>query len=566
MRVSEIVLNRDTDSAFHDVYMGNKSLSTSIILVEEISNKLFNNIPLNKSLIQKYDNIGDSAEVYVDMIFPMINESSYAQNEIIKSINIYIDNDSFLINESDIKYLSDDVIKSNWYQRLNEEGANGQIIWSYEKNDSNKYNLVLYRKLAGYLGITSGVLKIVINETYFVPKSGTQKYDFYNIIQQRDTKNLAKWVVPDDESYLIDDFIKKMDNSIDGKLEFTYENVEYIALHNSFSSNNSQYTWQTVLFAPVDVLLYDVEKQKKDAIVIIVITSLLMGAFMVLYINSFTKRIHDLDEKAKIAAQGNFDVRIAVSGHDEIGRLGLSINKMLSYIDNLVNQVYQDKIRMQEYQIKQNQSEFEVLQNQTSPHFLYNTLDAMRYRATLAGNKELGNMMISLSRLLSYSINQKSNIVELYKEIDHLSNYLLLVKARFEDMIEYTIDIDDSLKSIAINKLTLQPLVENCIKHGMHSKKSVLKIEVKAKIKNDNLVITIADNGRGMSDERMELVNNPLFQSETDDNRAHVGINNVKSRIKLYFGETYGLDVKSEINVGTTVTITLPNEEYTNEV
>jgi two-component system sensor histidine kinase YesM len=559
------VYERNVESVSYEVLMENESLRTKIMLVEEMSNQIYYNIPLNKSLLDNYENIGASAEVYIDMINPLINDNLYTKKEIIDDISIYIRNESFIANEQEIKYATEDIIALDWYEAAMLDGNGGQIIWGYEKDAYGKSRLVLYRNLNGYLGRTSGVLRIAVNQSYVQTLMERDEVNLYAILQRRDDLNLAENAAESTEKELVDYCIKEIGRQGDGSFEFRQNDTDYMAIYKSFKSNNSQYTWKSLSVMPIDFFYNEVDQLRKNTVTLALITSLIEVLIIIFFANSFTRRIHTLDEKAQLVSQGNFDVRMEVGGLDEIGRLSVSMNKMLSYIDNLVNQVYEDKLKMQSYQLQQHESEFKVLQNQINPHFLYNTLDAMRYKATLAGNKELGDMMISLSRLLSYSINQKGNEVTLHQEIEHLKNYLALVKARFEDTVEYTIDIDKKFHKAIVNKLTLQPLVENCIVHGFGPKKKVLKIHVYAQNEGENLVISIKDNGKGISKQRLEEINSHQMTDKSAEDRTHVGIDNVNNRIKLLFGEGYGIKISSKEGVGTEVFITIPFKEPENE-
>lgn len=563
-RTARTIYDRNAENAYYEVFMESEALRTRIILAEEISNQIYNHNALNKSLLDRYSNIGDSAEVYVEMLYPTINNNLFAKSEVIDQISIYIQNDTFMINGQEIKYATAEVISADWYQKVVEEGERGQILWGYEPDDEGRYNLVLYRNLNGYLGISSGVLKMSVKQGYV--REVNDNTSLHTILQIRENMNLALDVIDGQDEELIVLCIEAIGASRDGYHEFEFNSQDYLAAYQSFATGNSQYTWKSILTMPTDVLFADVNRQNWIAFFVVLLATLIGSVIIVLFANSFTRRIHVLDEKANLVSQGNFDVRLDIGGLDEIGRLSVSINKMLDYIDNLINQVYENKIKMQTYQIKQNESEFKALQNQINPHFLYNTLDAMRYKATLAGNRELGNMMISLSRLLSYSVNQKGSEVRLWEELEHLDNYLLLVKVRFEDRIDFDIEVDAALHEAMINKLTLQPIVENSIQHGFRSQGQVLHIRVSAEAEGGMLVIRVRDNGRGIDARTLEQLNNHNYREQNNAGRSHVGLDNVHNRIRLFFGDDYGIRVMSREGEGTEVLVTLPYREYDDEV
>ena len=560
-RTEQSVYERNLENVFYQVYLQSEALRTNIMLVEEISNQIYNNNPLNKGLMDQYRNPGDSAEITVDLLYPVINNNLFAKREIIDTISIYIENKTFLINEQEVRLATESVKAQDWYAEAMDGGGKGQILWSYEKDENGVYRLALTRNLNGYLGRSAGVLRISIKAGYLQSFAEQEDATLYTVLQRRGDSNMARSIMDERGDAAVHQCIEAVSSQAEGRYELVDGAEPLMAVYRSFGSGNSQYTWKTVALLPRSLLYDDSGGQRTSAIVIAILATIVEAAVIILFAGSFTRRIHDLDEKAKLVAQGNFDVRLDVGGMDEIGRLSVSINKMLDYIDHLIHEVYENQIKAQASQLKQNESEFRALQNQINPHFLYNTLDAMRYKATLAGNRELGAMMVSLSRLLSYTVNQKGSEVRLDEELDHLGNYLMLVKARFEDMVEYVIDVDGPLRKAIICKLTLQPIVENCIQHGMRSQRQALKITVTARRTADGqLVISVLDNGRGIDGDVLQKINSHVYAGQRQD-KAHVGLDNVHNRIKLFFGGDYGVTVQSKPGLGTEVLIRLPFRE-----
>ena len=564
-KIASNVYARNLDNACYEVSMKSESLRASIILIEELSNQIYNNNSLNKSLEKEYLNVGNSAHVYIEMIYPILNGSNYMKTDIFEEITIYTDNSTFMIDDDTVKFVSDDIADSAWYKTVLEEGGNGQIMWSYEKDGGGNDVLVLYRNLNGFDGNSSGVLKIVSRKPYLMPVTGSAT-SLYNIIQTKDSPNLFPEIGTAEDAEIIQACIYDIKTDGDGYMNFSHENVEYIAIYNSFKSENSQYTWKSLSVVPVGDLVVEVNTLKKKAVMIITAISVFLVFGIIIFSYSFTKRITLLDQKANLVSQGDFSTRLDIKGADEIGRLGASMNKMLNYIDNLINQVYQNTIKMQSYQINQREMELKALQNQINPHFLYNTLNAMRYKATMEGNDDLGDMMISLSRMLHYNINYKRNVVTLKEELEHLENYLALIKARFEDAVEYHIDVHEQYYKAMLSKLTLQPVVENCIQHGKRPDMQVLRICIRAEERGGDLRIIISDNGRGMDEEKAEQINKGIDDISARDEGRHVGLENVHKRIRLLFGEGYGIKIQSEKGVGTQVTMTLAFREYDHEI
>jgi two-component system sensor histidine kinase YesM len=226
-----------------------------------------------------------------------------------------------------------------------------------------------------------------------------------------------------------------------------------------------------------------------------------------------------------------------------------------SEIDYLINKVYNIKL-------KQKEAELNSLQNQINPHFLYNTLESIRGAALYHGIHEIAAMSKALSLLFRYSISDRV-LVSIKEEIQHLDNYMSIQNFRYENKFDLIYSISPELYNYKILKLTLQPLIENSIKHGLEMKlgKGLIKVEILGMDKN--IKIQISDDGLGIMPKKVEELNRSLSRNEflaaNESDRAGtgIGVRNVNSRIKLYFGEQYGLKFRDAL-VGTTVEITLP--------
>lgn len=234
---------------------------------------------------------------------------------------------------------------------------------------------------------------------------------------------------------------------------------------------------------------------------------------------------------------------------DEIAYLYDSFVEMTYRINTLVEKNYEQGVLHNKQQIK-------ILQAQINPHFLYNTLDIINWKAREKNVPEIGGMIKALSNNLRYSFAGEDLIVSLADEIEHIKDYLYLQYYRFQDELNYEISIDKSILKCSILQLTLQPIVENCIIHAFKEIETDMQIKIKAYIRNKNLYIEIVDNGKGMSKEKL---NRLLIQSNHRETvEESIGLNNVNKRLTLKYGNEYGLSFESQLNVGTKVTIVLP--------
>lgn len=213
--------------------------------------------------------------------------------------------------------------------------------------------------------------------------------------------------------------------------------------------------------------------------------------------------------------------------------------------------------QVKEEQKKLRRSEFELLQSQINPHFLYNTLDAIVWSAEAGNQKQVVNMVGNLSNFFRLSLNKGKEIVSVKEELQHVRSYLEIQQIRYQDILDFEIDIPPEIDEYKIPKLTVQPIVENALYHGIKNKRGGGKIIVSAKVKDDHFFIIVEDNGKGMTEERLAEVRKALAEGISDKNVVY-GIYNVNERIRLHYGEGYGVTINSKLDEKTVVLIKLP--------
>lgn len=213
----------------------------------------------------------------------------------------------------------------------------------------------------------------------------------------------------------------------------------------------------------------------------------------------------------------------------------------------------------------QNQAQISALQNQINPHFLYNTLDSIRGQAILEGSERIAKIVEALSAFFRYNISQKSNMVTLQDELNNIWNYFAIQEYRFKDKFKLQIDVDESDEDIYkyfIPKLTIQPIVENAIYHGLETKASGGEVTIHIVRTIKKILIRVSDNGKGMAFETLKKLNHKIqsgcITSEGNSTGTGIALVNVDRRIKLIYGQDYGITVYSTENVGTDVEIALP--------
>ena len=274
-----------------------------------------------------------------------------------------------------------------------------------------------------------------------------------------------------------------------------------------------------------------------SSILVIVIISLLLS-------KRISRPIKNLRYSMREVENGNFDISVVEKTPNEIGELERDFNIMICKIKELMHEI------VVEHEHKR-KSDIESLQAQINPHFLYNTLDSIIWLAANKKSREILKMTSALSSLLRIGISKGESFIFIKEEIEHIRSYLTIQKMRYNEKLDFTIEVDKSVLELKTLKLILQPLVENSIYHGIKNKEGTGLIEVKCLAAQDHVVFIVKDNGVGMDEDRIQEV----FYSS---NQAGIGISNVKNRIRLHYGEAYGLTCHSVINEGTTIELRIP--------
>ena len=283
--------------------------------------------------------------------------------------------------------------------------------------------------------------------------------------------------------------------------------------------------------------------------IILVIVALLFSRFMA---RSITLPIQKLRDSMKKVQEGDFSVSdVVVDSKNEIGSLTKSFDVMTHRIHELMEQ----NVHEQEEKRK---SELKALQSQINPHFLYNTLDSIIWMAEGKKNEEVVLMTASLARLLRQSISNEDEVVPIANVVEYARGYLTIQKMRYKDKLEFQIEVDSSILYIPLIKLVLQPIIENAIYHGLKYKESKGLLIVKGFMKDGNAVLQVIDDGVGMDEETLAHI---YDKHKVNYHSNGVGVYNVQKRLKLYYGEDYGITYTSELGKGTTATITIPGRQ-----
>ena len=235
-----------------------------------------------------------------------------------------------------------------------------------------------------------------------------------------------------------------------------------------------------------------------------------------------------------------------VGGTREVQELSNSFGHMVLRIQQLMSTVREEEVNLRKTELK-------ALQAQINPHFLYNTLDSIAWMCEQGRNADAVKMVHALARLFRISISKGHELIPIAKEIEHAESYLQIQKYRYKNQFTYEFDVDPACLDYYCNKITLQPIIENAINHGLDLLVDEGLITVQVRQDGEDIVFSVRDNGVGMSQEQIDSI---LRHGPKD--RTGIGIKNVNDRLKIYFGKQYGLHITSELDVGTCVEIRMP--------
>lgn len=287
---------------------------------------------------------------------------------------------------------------------------------------------------------------------------------------------------------------------------------------------------------------------------IFIFAAILLGAVLLsrMIMIRITEPIRRLSEATKQAGSGDFAVRAQEGSDDELAVLNVSFNRMVEKIGNLVEDIRIEQINLR-------QTELKVLQAQINPHFLYNTLDSIIWLAEAGEKEQVVQMVTTLSDFFRTTLSKGRDYISIQEEETHIRSYLQIQQFRYRDILKYDIQIPKELYQYSILKLTLQPLVENALYHGIKNKRGLGHIRITGRKEEERIIFCVHDNGIGMKPERLEHVKKIICGEQEDaESPSGFGLFNVNQRLQLNYGIVYGIDIESIYQEGTIVTVTIP--------
>ena len=516
------------------------------------------------------------------------NNNTYSLNsrEKLESIlNSYIENTNHIVDEVDIedfqsnKQYKVDVIEGV-YNFLNQKNIKAQfyifdnnldILYSTERSEDKK-NLIKYQvtgSKSNFIGESSNIIYIYggngVDNTpissYLIVKPiirddeilGMCAYElelknldavFNNTNSTVLLVNKFHRVIYSNSRRFVDDRNKIIKNFRDRRgLIFNDGELIYI------SRNKVDYA-DTWIYVITDCSIY--LNISIIMLLLIIAVTIIMSAAISSSAGKFSAKktaiIYQLIDALKQVEDGKLDINLDIESDDEFKSIGHSFNMMLGSIRHLIER--HDKMALEN-----NMAIVQMMESQFNPHFLFNTLESIRYLVKF-NPKVADKTVVNLSKLLRYSIQNTVDTVRFKEEFDFVKRYIEIMKVRFGERLEFNDNISDDVKEVSVPKMIIQPIVENAVKYGFGENVEALRVEISAYIEDEKLYIIVKDDGVGID---KDLLKDLVFNlNEKYNSSDHIGLYNVHKRIELLYGIDYGLEINSEVGKGTKVVLVLP--------
>ena len=492
--------------------------------------------------IEKYDlDNREDAQALSSFFQQIINLNS----DILK-ISVYDQNDCRVLastqaNEIGVSLYNGD---TTWFTEASVEPTVHAFSVPYSEYGSEEYKLNVSKSIKVRGGSESAILKIEVSFQQFidlVKKSNLGAGGHITIIDQNYeiVYTSATTPPPQEETNVIREITLGSRN---------VEIGEYNMFVNVGTITNTK--WRICVFINADKLT---EIETNFLTTTILVSSMILAIAVGLFLSvarTITNPMKQLElTMRKVEKSDYFRMEeVDISASREIEQLSMRFNKMMRKISELMERVIDE-------QDAQRKSELKALQNQINPHFLYNTLDSIVWLVENGKNTEASEMVVALARFFRLSISKETETIPVREEIEHVRNYLLIQNIRYPDSFDYEINVEYDALDIHTMKLILQPIVENCIYHGLKNNIDRGHIKISAHIEDGYLVFSVADNGYGM---RQETIDNLFLTFEDLVASNSVGLKNIYQRVMIYFGGDAQIKIESELDEGTTITIKEP--------
>lgn len=524
--VNQLLIEREVKNLQNSLNQAITVVDNQLTIYENMSDYLAFNQAILQTVFYPYeDNYYEMYNQFNTVFDPMVTSLKYLHSDI-KQVTIYARND---IERHDTTLAPiTDIEEEPWFQEIS---SNNKILWVINKNDKK---IFCVRKMPELQG-ESGVIYVEVDyDKLFEPFTQILDENYGVYVQEKDEMVFSYNIF--DKSYNKMDFSEENITSLK-----TSDDSEFIFVD---CDSKSQIGFHVGMYRPASQIEATIRPMTMGMVLICVISMIAAGLLLTQLTRMIVKNIEKLTWNMKEVKKGNLEVTVTSDSKDEIGELIQGFAEMVERIKTLIEEVYEGKISLKEYEMK-------ALQAQINPHFLYNSLSLINWKAIEADEKDISKITLALSKFYRTALNKGNSVMPLQDEISNVKSYLDIQLMMHDYEFDVEIDIDESMYYYDTPNLILQPLIENAIDHGIDLKTEGRgKITIRGWSEGEIMYLSVEDNGVGMDEE---VAQNILTQKSKG-----YGVRNVNERIKLTYGAEYGLTIESKEGEGTKITVKIP--------
>lgn len=360
---------------------------------------------------------------------------------------------------------------------------------------------------------------------------------------------------------LLDSQLESIINAGSADRIVKYNSKKYLVNISSIKTTG----WKIASLIPVEALTHDVMDVMLFSAVVMAISVVILVLAGITVFRSITIPVSSIVSEMKTIGERDIKYRLSVPSKNEIGIIAHNANLMLDKIEYMTRRIFHTQNKLYEAEISKKHAELSFFQSQINPHFLYNTLECVRSMAEVYNATEISIITNAMAKIFRYSVKE-DNIVTIGTELECIRDYMNIMTIRYMGKYNLKIIVPDEILKLHMIKMILQPIVENSVYHGIEGLKKHGYILVRSKVDNEkNIKIEIVDNGKGMQEEEVQKLNDSFKRIEKygydNTNKRSIGLLNIDRRIKLNYGDKYGLLISSRYNYWTKVTVTIPKKE-----
>lgn len=527
---------------------------------------------LNEICNQVY-NISDSI-VYDQRTIDVLGDEYGTELEFRDAVRNYTLIDSFIANYGQIgsitiytttpnassfknfKPVTKEVRDTLWYQKaIGQRSPFYQLVAEPNSYNNMEYSLALIRRITVLGSGNEAVMVIKVSENYLDTRLSDSGYitmvsfddqEIFYGTRRIGYGSAMPFDIDYDEAYYSSEFMEE------------YDGIRCLVDISSCSLKQSE---ARLYIATLDKNAFrGIVRTMLLSLAIVLVALIFPAVLMRVFTRFFVGQVNTLRDEMHKASKEEYDIRKKFSGSFELQEAYNDLLVMVKTIEKQKETMYEAMLNEKQLQNEQQEMEFKMLASQINPHFLYNTLETLRMKAFTAGDREVATGIKLLGKMLRYVlVNIGTTCTSLAAELEHIDCYIKMQKIRFEDRVNYRLRVEEGIDvdSYMLLPLLLQPIVENTVVHGLEDVEAQGQIDIHIHAREEQLIIDVADNGRGMTPEMLNKVRESI-KEDSITKHSSIGMSNIDQRIKLCYGKKYGIRINSVPGEGTTVTVVLP--------